>query len=193
MVSVQPVPCPFHLSGIGAGILVTDFGYVSFFPRRFALCYYSKDASASFISLGHIQRQGGSYSSVGPGQLQINGHGGQIFDISSMLESHLYPVSSTLPGYPVLSSYSTRVDSSVFLVPLFPSLQLDELRVMFAALSQDVSLALPAVTSVQSLVATLFSDVHVNRKQRIRCDRAEMVHYLIAKHGETIPSVMYYC
>jgi hypothetical protein len=180
LVSVQPVPRPFRLSGIGEGILVTDFGYVSFFPRRFALCYYSKDASASLISLGHIQRQGGSYLSVGPGQLQVNGHGGQILDVSSMLDSHLYPVSSTLPGYPVLSSYSTRVVSSVSLVPLFPSLQLDELTVLFAALSQDVSLVLPvsASTSVHSLVATLFSDVHVNREQRVRCDRAEMVHYL---------------
>ena len=56
-------------------------GFLRFLPPHLGLCYYAADASATLISCGFIQTQGGSYASSGPSHLRICDRGGVLLDV----------------------------------------------------------------------------------------------------------------
>jgi hypothetical protein len=67
----RPLAQPFRLGGVGAGILVTHIGTLPFLPADMGTTYFSAEASANLLSLGQVQRCGGSYRSLPSMQLGV--------------------------------------------------------------------------------------------------------------------------
>ena len=56
---------PIHIGGVGQGIALTFKGTLSFLHGSGSRAYYSSDAKVCLISLGLVQRTGGSYATLG--------------------------------------------------------------------------------------------------------------------------------
>ena len=180
-----PLSDPFHLGGIGAGVQVTHRGFLCFLPRHLGLCYYAADASATLISLGFLQSQGGSYSTVGRNQLRVLDRDGSVLDIGTMESNRLTTVSPSLLAATSPCSIP-RVVPAALLSPTvcFPcSLTSSELRSVLACPSQDAYLA---CVPQPPLTASAFLNVHINKEQRARCDRVQQLHMLSHVHDDVL-------
>ena len=108
---------PFRLGGIGTGIMVTHVGQLPFLPPAMRMAYYSAEASANLLSLGQIQRCGGSYRSLPDMKLGVYDADGVLLDSASVMHNNLPIVSPTF----YQSSYSSDACVSHVALTTFPS------------------------------------------------------------------------
>ena len=199
---VELLPEASPLGGIGAGsIAITHRGLLKFLPLHLSLCYYSAGATASLVSLGHLQGHGCGWFFRGGTHSVLIDSGGHILDVPSLQSNNLTFVSLSRYrcGRGVLSDpallriaadcMSPGVPRSVSLTaPLhsdFSALDDEALGAMAACLqwvspiqldSRDFPCGAPSpLHSAPSCVAFL---VHLTKEQRERCDRVELVHYM---------------
>ena len=171
---------PFRLGGVGAGILVTHVGALGFLPSALSTCYYSKEASANLISLGHLHRQGAKYIALPKMILGVYTRDNLLLDNATISDNNLPLVSSSLyssyyelDSAPALISRPTRtfLRPNAFIAKM-AGLSEEELSEVFHHVTQDTTLL--GTAFYQAFVEE--SNTHVNKEQRARCDRAEKLH-----------------
>jgi len=81
---------------VGAGILVTHVCALGFLPSALSTCYYSKEASANLISLGHLHRQGAKYIALPKMILGVYTRDNLLLDNATISDNNLPLVSSSL-------------------------------------------------------------------------------------------------
>ena len=109
------LPKPFCLGGVGTGILVTHVGALPFLPSVLSTCYYSKDANANLISLGHLHRQGAKYMALPKMILGVYNIDNSLIDHASISANNLPVVSQSLysSSYALDSTPSASVEVPV--------------------------------------------------------------------------------
>jgi len=78
---------PIVIGGIGSGVSVTHKGYLRFLPRQIGECFFSPLMKVNLISLGAIQRGGGSYRTC-PGELALEVTFNNVVVARSLLTSN---------------------------------------------------------------------------------------------------------
>ena len=195
---VEILATPFQLGGIGVGQLaVTHRGLLRFLPVPLSVCYYSAQATSSLVSLGFLQTQGCGWSFRGVTNSVLTDPAGAVLDVP-MLQSNLLTTVSTSRynagrgpfSDPALSMVASPAPSLALptahsLIPLYPTLVVDELLAMVA------HLPLASKTGLQlrrsrvrldriplRLLSMLAPFQFMTKEQRARCERVELVHYL---------------
>ena len=195
---VEILATPFQLGGIGVGQLtVTNRGLLWFLPVPLSVCYYSAQATSSLVSLGFLQTQGCGLSFRGVTNSVLTDPAGAVLDVP-MLQSNLLTTVSTSRynagrgpfSDPALSMVASPAPSLALptahsLIPLYPTLVVDELLAMVA------HLPLASKTGLQlrrsrvrldripfRLLSMLAPFQFMTKEQRARCERVELVHYL---------------
>ena len=94
LLHIEVLPLPFLIGGIGGSALyATHSGQLKGFPPHLAKAYWGPDFDVDLVSLGYIQRCGGSYLGKGV-SLQVFDTDGTLIDESVILDNNLFPVTS---------------------------------------------------------------------------------------------------
>ena len=115
-----PLGAPIPLSGIGAGVSITHAGYLRCLPATNGLnkCYYSKDATTTLISLGHLQRSGGAYNTVPHTiRLQVYGPNSILLDTPSLSRNNLFHASMASLSRAKKDNYTLYAAPSIIQLP----------------------------------------------------------------------------
>jgi len=94
--SPQCLSSPNHIGGVGQGIVLTHKGTLPFLHGPGSTAYYSKDAKVCLLSLGLLQRTGGSYATLGLDKLIIRDFNGIVIDTAIVQPNGLSAVSPVL-------------------------------------------------------------------------------------------------
>ena len=122
LLSVSVLSEPLTLGGIATGITVTHRGCLKFLPPHLATCYYSAQAQANLISLGHLQRHGAMYASIAPDRLLVTDRGGVQLDLVVVGDNRLSVASLSL----VASTWSPQLYAQATVwAPVAPRLPFD--------------------------------------------------------------------
>lgn len=89
---ITELPVPFLIGGIGgASIYATHSGLLKGFPSNLAQAYWGPKFDVDLVSLGHIQRCGGSYIGAGD-HLSIYNSDCTLVDHTTLLPNNLSPM-----------------------------------------------------------------------------------------------------
>ena len=149
------------------------------------------------VSLGYIQTCGGSYSTVGVDQLRVCDVDGSVLDLARMAPNKLCPVSPDLllSVYPCPARRVPRLSlvapSVAPILPVFPQqplLGVEEWAAVCGCPSQGAALSLCPQFSLSftAPVALVGPYQHVTTEQRLRCERAQVIHSLAHVNDDTL-------
>ena len=95
LIDISLLPVPFRIGGIADGIMVTHRGKlpIQLLPAGLNDAFFSAQAQSCLLSLGYIQRAGGSYATVGTDSLFVRDSHGALLDHARLCQNNLYAVS----------------------------------------------------------------------------------------------------
>ena len=170
LVEIKELLIPFPIGELGGStVLATHSGLIKGFPSALAKAYWGPQFDVFLISLGYIQKCGGSY--VGKGDsLSVYDTQGLLIEESKLLSNNLAPVNLlTLSSSPILAA--------AFAAPFYTAAQLadveiaEELHDYFHHPSDDVLIDSIDYGHVQTTITS--SAVRLNRLLRGPCPHCE--------------------
>jgi len=102
---------PVTIGGIKGAVKATHKGQLKFLPEPYSTCLYSRDINVNLVSLGHIERCGGSYSAKDL-VLTVLAKDGSTLAKSYMSSRNIYPVQPESLACPGVTATDESHDSN---------------------------------------------------------------------------------